>query len=280
VPGAYRLQRASQWAFCDFLLRVYGSERVARTLNVLGRLHIRAVIRDRRLRRALVPDYTLGCKRIMLSNNFYPALNRSNVDLVPHPVREVRRNSVVAADGSEHEADVLIWATGFHVSDLPFTDRIRGRSGETLAQVWGDNPSAYLGTAISGFPNAFMLFGPNVGTASAFAMLEGQLNHLIAAVSALRANGLAQMEIRPEVQRAYKQECNRRLARSTWNAGGCTSYYMDAKGENYSVFPGTMRELVRRGAAFSLDDHVTVPERNGQPVERAASTAAPRGESR
>jgi cyclohexanone monooxygenase len=193
-----------------------------------------------------------GCKRILLSNSFYPALQRENVELVPHGIPEVRESAVVAADGTVHEVDTIIWGTGFFVSDLPFTKRIRGGDGRMLAETWAGNPSAYLGTSIAGFPNAFMLFGPNIGTASAFPMLEGQLNHVTAAVRAMREQGLTSIEIKPDVLRAYKAHVNERLADSAWNAGGCTSYYMDSTGANYSVYPGTMRELVRTGARFDL----------------------------
>jgi cation diffusion facilitator CzcD-associated flavoprotein CzcO len=255
-PKLVRWTRAAQWLGCDWMLKQYADHRlVRRRLNWIGRVHLWAAIRDRRLRAELTPDWTLGCKRMLLSNHWYPTLRRSNVRLVPHGIRELRAHSVVAADGSEHEVDTVIWATGFHVSDLPFTERVRGRDGRTLAQVWGDNPSAYFGTSIAGFPNAFMLFGPNIGTVSAFPMLEGQLNHVTRAVRTWRERGLASIEVTAEAQRADKAEANARLAGSTWNAGGCTSYYLDRSGENYSVYPGTMRELVTRGAEFRPDHY-------------------------
>jgi cation diffusion facilitator CzcD-associated flavoprotein CzcO len=244
--------RRAQWVFSDFLLKLYADHRLARLMNVLGHAHLRLVVRDRTLRRALTPDYAFGCKRILLSNSFYPALQRDNVDLVPHGIREVRENEVVAADGSVHEVDTIIWGTGFFVSDLPFTERVRGRDGRTLAETWDGNPSAYLGTSIAGFPNAFMLFGPNIGTVSAFPMLEGQLNHVTAAVRTMREKSLTSIDLTLDVLRSYTAGVDERLAGSAWNSGGCTSYYMDSTGANYSVYPGTMRELVDTGARFDL----------------------------
>jgi cation diffusion facilitator CzcD-associated flavoprotein CzcO len=255
VPGALTGMRQAEWLFSDLLLKLYSDHRAARLLNLLGRAHLRATVRDPALRRALTPEYAFGCKRILLSNTFYPALRRPNVELVPHGLREVREHAVVAADGTIHEVDTIIWGTGFFVSDLPFTERIHGRDGRSLAQTWAGNPSAYFGTSISGFPNAFMLFGPNIGTVSAFPMLEGQLNHLTAAVRALRTHQLSSIDIKPEIVRAYKDKVNTRLANSTWNAGGCTSYYLDSTGANYSVYPGTMRQLVREGSRFDLDTY-------------------------
>lgn len=255
-PALLRWMRSAQWAGCDWMLTQYADHRlVRRRMNWIGRLHLLATIRDRRLRAQLTPDWALGCKRMLLSNSWYPTLRRPHVRLVPHEIREVRERSVVAADGSEHRVDTIIWATGFHVSDLPFTDRVRGRDGRTLAEVWGDNPSAYFGTSISGFPNAFMLFGPNIGTVSAFPMLEGQLNHVTRAVRTWRERGASGIEVTAEAQREYKRQANARLARSTWNAGGCTSYYLDRSGENYSVYPGTMRELVAQGADFRAEHY-------------------------
>ncbi|HTK63194.1 MAG TPA: NAD(P)/FAD-dependent oxidoreductase [Pseudonocardia sp.] len=278
LPGAHAVARRAQWVFSDLLLKLYADHRLARLLNLLGRAHLRAVVRDPELRRALTPDYAFGCKRILLSNSFYPALQRDNVELVPYGIREVRENAVVAADGSVHEVDTIIWGTGFFVSDLPFTERIRGRDGRTLAQTWAGNPSAYLGTSVAGFPNAFMLFGPNIGTVSAFPMLEGQLNHVTAAVRAMRERGLTSVEMKPDVLRDYKAGVDERLAGSTWNAGGCTSYYMDATGTNYSVYPGTMRELVREGARFDVGVYDTrsaqVPDPSDHHGETGREVAA------
>lgn len=257
VPRAMAATRWVQWVGCDLLLKAYAHHRLARLLNSLGRAHLRLAVPDRQLRRDLTPDYAFGCKRIMVSNTYYPALRRGNVELVPHGLREVQENAVVAADGSVHQVDTIIWGTGFFVSKLPFTDRIYRADGRSLAQTWGDNPSAYFGMSIAGFPNAFMLFGPNIGTVSAFPMLEGQLNHLTAAVRAMEREGLSSIEIKPEAQRAYKNRANVRLANSTWNAGGCASYYLDASGQNYSVYPGTMRELVTEGARFDLGAYRT-----------------------
>jgi cation diffusion facilitator CzcD-associated flavoprotein CzcO len=276
-PGVVAATRRAQWSACDLLLKAYADHRLARLFNWLGRAHLRVAVPDRTLRRHLTPDYAFGCKRIMVSNTYFRALRRDNVDLVPHGLREVRPNAVVAADGSVHEVDTIIWGTGFFVSKLPFTDRIFGADGRSLAETWGDNPSAYFGMSIAGFPNAFMLFGPNVGTVSAFPMLEGQINHLTAAVRAMEREGLSSIEVRPDVLRAYKADVNARLANSTWNAGGCSSYYMDASGENYSVYPGTMRELVAEGARFDLNAYRTT--RAGRAVETTSEwpdeTSAP-----
>jgi len=205
--------------------------------------------------------HTVGRKRPGLDNHYYATLRRPNVKVVPYGLAEVQSNSVVAADGSEHEVDVVIFATGFHVvSSLPFADQIGGRSGRTLGEDWGDEPNASLGTSIAGFPNAFMPFGPNSAGPSGFATSEAQVKHLVRAVRTMKLQKLSQIEVKPDVQNALKQECDTRLAGSSWNAGGCSGYCLSPAGTNCFVWPGTMKEFLDRGIAFSLDDYVTTPK--------------------
>jgi cyclohexanone monooxygenase len=228
---------------------------------------MRRAVRDRRLRRILTPRYVIGCKRVLVSNDFYPALAQPDVEVIPEAVAEVREHSVVGVGGTEREVDTVIYATGFHVTDLPVAERVRGRDGRTLADVWQGSPRAYLGTAISGFPNAFMLFGPNVGSASAFVMLDAQLRYVTAALRALRGEGLGSIDVRPEVQDAFKAWADRRLEGTTWLAGGCSSYYIDAAGRNAAAWPGTMASLRRRLSRFELSDYACEPVR--EPVAPA-----------
>jgi cation diffusion facilitator CzcD-associated flavoprotein CzcO len=247
--------RRAQWLTFDAFLWTHADVRRARMLEPIAKSYLRYTVRDRAMRAALTPDYAFGCKRTLLTSAFLPALTKPNVRLVPHAIREVRERSVVSADGVEHAVDAIIWGTGFHVADHPALDRIRGRDGRTLTETWNGNPRAYLGSSMAGFPNAFMIFGPNVATGSGFATLEGQLNHITGAIRRLRAADAASIEVRPEAVRAFKAEVERRLAPSTWVAGGCASYYKDATGENYSVWPGTLSGFVRRTARFDPDKY-------------------------
>lgn len=185
-PVAQRAMRWTQFQFDDVMLQGYLHVRIARLLNVLGRAHLFATVRDRTLRKALTPDYDTGCKRIMISNAYYPSLTKPNVDVVPHGIREVRPNSIIAADGSEHHVDTIIWATGFHTLDPPFLSRLFGRDAKTLIETWNDNPRAYMGTSVTGFPNAYMMWGPNAGTGCNFVMIEAQLNYTVEALRAPR----------------------------------------------------------------------------------------------
>ncbi len=255
-PALQELQRQLWWGFFDISLWVSLRPRFVWIANFLGKMNIRRSIKDPELRRALTPDYPFGCKRGMFSNDYYPALAKPNVKLVPHGLSEVKPHSVVAADGSEHEVDVLIYGTGFHVSDLPIAERVRGRDGRTMAQTWDGAPRALYGTSVVDFPNAFMIFGPNIGSISAFVMLESQLNYIVSAMTQMRSRGLDSIEVKPESVEEFKSYVEQRLSGSVFRAG-CSSYYQDSKGGIYSVWPGTMRSMSRTLKSCDLSDYVT-----------------------
>jgi cation diffusion facilitator CzcD-associated flavoprotein CzcO len=252
-PSTQRIMRRLQLEIADAVLRVYGRVELARPLGVVGRAHLWLTVRDRKLRAVLTPNYVPGCKRVLLDNHFYRAVVQPNVTVVAHGLKEIRPGSVIASDWSEHEVDTIIWATGFHHSDHPIAKQIRGRDGRTLEQTWGDNPKAYMGASTAGFPNAFMLYGPNAGTASCFLMLEAQLNFVIATVLHMRKYGIASLHIRPEVVDHWKRDMQAKLVRSTWVKGGCNSWYRDISGDIYSLYGGSMRDMLNRSHQFDPD---------------------------
>jgi cation diffusion facilitator CzcD-associated flavoprotein CzcO len=219
--------------------------------------HLRRNVRDPLLRAALTPDHTLGCKRILFSNDWYPALTQPNVELVAHPLTEVRPNGVLGADGIERPVDTLILSTGFTITDLPIAARIRGRQGQTLGEQWQGSPQGYLGTMVSGFPNLFIVLGPNVGNghSSATVLMEMQIGYLIRALKTLARHGLRSADVRTETQDDFNADVQRRLQKTVWNAGGCSSYYLDANGRNSTIFPGSTLELRRRLSRFDRAAH-------------------------
>lgn len=257
IPMLQRLTRLAVWAGLDAMILVTHHRRLAALVQPVARWNLRRGISDPAMRRAVTPRYTIGCKRVLISNDYYPALAQDNVRLVPHAVREIRERSVVDVTGTEHDVDTIIFGTGFHVTDLPIAERVRGIAGRSLAEVWDGSPRAYKGTTISGFPNAFMLFGPNIGTASAFVMLDAQLTYVVDALRTMRERGWTAVDVRPEAQARDKARVDTRLRRSAWNAGGCTSYYLDAKGANASVFPGTMLRMKRVLSQFDAEAYDT-----------------------
>jgi cation diffusion facilitator CzcD-associated flavoprotein CzcO len=251
-PTAQRALRAAEYAGMEALGVGFRHPRILRAVQRIGLWHLRRTIKDPVLRRALTPDYTLGCKRLLMSNTYYRSLAKPNVAVHPTAVREVRGNVVVGADGSESEVDAIVFGTGFHILDMPIASHVRDAEGRTLNDVWQGSPQAYLGTSVSGFPNLFLLLGPNLGTghSSAFAILESQLAYVLDAVTAIRRNNWSSVDVRKEVQDAYNAEVQRALRTTVYNAGGCSSYYLDANGRNSFSWPWSTPAMSRRIRAF------------------------------
>lgn len=252
-PMTQRLLRAGQLLFADSLIRAYLHVRIARLLNVVGRLHLLVLVRDRKLRRVLTPTHDTGCKRIMISNDYLPAVVKDNVNVVPHGLREIRAHSIVTTDGNEHPVDTIVWSTGFHAVDPPFIEHLYGRDGRSLAEVWQRNPRAYMGASINGFPNAFMMWGPNSGTGCNFVMVEAQLNYVIAAIKAMRCSKASSLDIKEDVVTRWKAEMNYKMSASTWTQGGCQSWYQDDAGEIHAIYGGDMFGFLRRGRKVHMD---------------------------
>lgn len=240
IPGLQRVVRALQYASREFqVVGLTRSRAALAPIKAIGRAHLAMQVRDRRLRAAVTPRFEIGCKRILLSNTWYPALARENVDLVTEPITRVGPTGIVTADGAEHPADVLVVATGFHVTDSPFFERVRGSDGRTLADTWAqDGMEAYKGTTVSGYPNLFVLVGPatGLGHSSMIYMIESQLNYLAGAVRTMRERHLQTVDVRDVVQDAYNEELRQGTGRSVWTTG-CRSWYLDDKGNAPAVWP-------------------------------------------
>lgn len=226
-----------------------------RFLEKVGRKHIEDAIDDPELRERLTPDYTVGCKRILPSNGWYPALAEENVDVVTTGVTAIEPNGIRDEDGTLHECDTIVFATGFYVTDLPIAERVRGRDGRSLAETWAGSMEAYLGTTVAGFPNFFLIPGPNVGLGhnSVVVMFEGQINYTIGALREMRQRGAATVEVRPEVQERYNAAIQKKLANTVWNTGGCSSWYLDRNGVNSVLYPDFTWRFRLRTAKFEPD---------------------------
>ncbi|MGY1725962.1 flavin-containing monooxygenase [Geodermatophilus sp. SYSU D01062] len=252
VPGFQRLVRAVLYLVREFL--VVGMAKNRRFLGPVGRVaraHLHRQVRDPKLREALTPDYTIGCKRILISNDYYPAVSAPNAELVTAGIAEVRPRSIVTVDGVERPTDTIVLATGFHVTDLPIARRITGRDGRTLAQVWDEGMVTNRGSAVAGFPNLFLLVGPNVGVGhtSMVYMIESQVAYVDDALRTMAAEGLDALETTPEAQEAYRELIARRSRGTVWLAGGCGSWYLDRHGHNTTLWPDftfRFRRLTRR----------------------------------
>ncbi|MCY1278591.1 Baeyer-Villiger monooxygenase [compost metagenome] len=212
--------------------------------------HLARGIRDPQLRQRLEPDYPLGCKRILISNDYYPALARPNVEVVDTPIAEVTERGVRTADGAEREVDAIIYGTGFAATDFLAPMRIVGRGGLELNEAWRSGAEAYLGISVSGFPNLFVLYGPNtnLGHNSILYMLESQFAYVLGCLKALDERGLRWLDLKPEVQRRFNQRLQKQVRRTVWEQG-CTSWYKTAEGKNTVNWPGftlTYRQQTRR----------------------------------
>ncbi|MBT2382436.1 NAD(P)/FAD-dependent oxidoreductase [Streptomyces sp. ISL-11] len=272
VPGAQRAIRAGQYGLQEGFGHAFRHPRLVGPVQAASRAYLRLAVRDRVLRRALTPGYRLGCKRLLTSSTYYPALAEPHVHLHPTAVSAVRGNRVIGADGTEAEADVLILATGFRVGELPLARSVHGTDGRTLHETWGeDGPQAYLGTSVSGFPNLFLLLGPNLlsGSSSAITVLEAQLAYLCSALAHLRLGSHTSMDVRPAVQAAYNAAVQEALRTTVYNTGGCSSYYFGPGGRNTFCWPWSTGRLVRRLNHFRAADYTYRASSGPAPAPRA-----------
>ncbi len=208
---------------------------------------LRKEIGDSDLRERLLPDYPLGCKRVLISNDWLATLARDDVEVVTDPIRELTHDGVIAADGTEHPADVVIFGTGFATNDFLAPMKIAGVGGRDLNEAWRDGAEAHLGLSVTGFPNMFILYGPNtnLGAGSIITILESQIAYVMEAVRALERTGARWIEVREDAQSSFNDDLQRRLTESVWTAG-CTNWYRAPSGKVTNNWPGTTSEYRRR----------------------------------
>ena len=260
IPGWRELYRqAIYWrlegraiAFTDFPKLMHIAEKE-------GKRHIAAQIADAALRERVTPKYRPGCKRVLLSNDYYPAITQPNVELVDTPIAALAPGVLRLEGGRELELDALVYGTGFAVHDYLGGVQIHGRDGVELGELWSHGAEAYLGTAIAGFPNMFMIVGPNSGLGhnSMIVMIEGQAHYAVEAIQLARARDVA-LVVKPQVQRAYNEWLQSKNATAVW-ASGCRSWYLDDEGRNTTIYPGFTVGFRRRTAKVRLEDFELSP---------------------
>ena len=258
-PALQRLVRASIYWRLEGRALGFAKPAILRLAEPLVRYHITRSVRDPQLRAALIPDYRMGCKRILLSNDYYPALQRPNVEVVTTAIDHVEPGGIRTRDGTLHPADTIVLGTGFRVSEYLSAITITGAGGLDLNHLWRDGPGAYLGITVAGFPNLFLLMGPNTGLGhnSMIFMIEAQARYTLQCIQALRgAAGLRALDVRPEILSAFNAELQAKLRRSVW-ATGCQSWYQTAAGHNSAVWPGFTVDYWRRTRRLRLADFAT-----------------------
>ena len=203
------------------------------------------------------PDYRIGCKRVLFTSEWYTTLKRPNVELITGTAPSVTENALVDAHGIEHEVDAIIWGTGFKSHDFVAPMEIRGLDGRELGEVWGDTPQAYLGTTVAGFPNMFILYGPNTnhGAGSVPYTHECQIDYILDAVDRLRAGGYRFIDLEPRVMNDWRAEMDTRSAATAWTRGGCSSWYLNRNGTNTNNWPGPWLEYKRRTQAIDPGEY-------------------------
>ncbi|MYS57333.1 NAD(P)-binding domain-containing protein [Streptomyces sp. SID5468] len=260
-PVLRRLVRtAVYWLRESWLLCFAGPVHRAVSTCVAGlaRAHMRRQIPERDLRRRLTPAYPLGCKRVLLSNDYYPALRRAGVELVTDPISEITDSSVVTRAGTARPADVIVLATGFRVDRPAIARRIVGQGRRRLSDAWSDGMAADRNIMVAGFPNMFLLLGPNsgLGHASLTLLLEAQLDYVLDCLARMSRRGLAQVEVLPETQRAYTARLHQYVQRTLWLPHLCRSWYLDPRnGHNTAVWPRSVRSYRAMTRRFSFDGH-------------------------
>jgi cation diffusion facilitator CzcD-associated flavoprotein CzcO len=249
-PLVRRLDRASLFAFNEFGAAAMTRHRwLLPLLRVAGRRQIEAAIEDPELRRKVTPTDEIGCKRVMLTDDWYPALTEPNVELVTERIDAVTPGGIRDATGRERAADVLVLATGFASHDFVAPMEIRGREGRSLKEEWGEVPRAYLGLSAPGFPNMFLLYGPNTngGTGSVVFTIEAGIGHVLAALRELDSVGASRIEVRREPAERFDRELRDALAGTVWHSG-CSNWYVDEDGNDPSQWPWLWSAYRRRTA--------------------------------
>jgi cation diffusion facilitator CzcD-associated flavoprotein CzcO len=262
VPLLQRAARALIALRNDVMLAFFRVPRLRPLMRDFGKAHLKRSVPDYELRKKLTPKYDMGCKRILLSDDYLPAMTQPNVDVVTHGVVEVRPHSVVDAAGAEHPVDVLIFGTGFHVANPPMAKHIFGRGGQSLADAWAGSPKAHVGTTITGFPGFFLLMGPNTGTGhtSVIGIIESQIAHVLGALAHMkRSPHVAAVEPTAEALAQFVRQVDDKMQNTVWTAGSCSSWYLDETGRNSTLWPTSTRAFHKRVAPFNPREYSEVP---------------------
>ena len=259
VPAAQRAVRGFHYWSSEFLaVPALMKPAGGKLLKKMAVKHLETQVPDPELRAKLTPSFKPGCKRLTPSNEYLPAIASPTTTLVTSGIERMVPAGIVTKDGTTHELDVIILATGFRVTDNTFPELVIGRDGRTLRQTWDDGGmGAYNGTTFAGFPNFFMLAGPNtgIGHTSLVYMIEAQFPYVLDALRLMKDRGIASVDVRPDVQLAYNEMLQRKLSPTVWNTGGCKSWYLDKNGHNSTIWPDYTFKFAQRLRRFDLESY-------------------------
>lgn len=256
-PLALRAKRFGMYALSELFgpMIFLDSKRLSALGEGLSLRHLHAQVRDPELRRKLTPHFQFGCKRILISDDYWASFSRENVELVTEPIAEIRREGIETKDGRLHEVDAIVLATGFAVGLARAPFAVTGRGGRTLDQAWQHGAVAYKGMTVSGFPNWFTLMGPNTGPGhtSVLVFTEAQIEHALQAIRKIRDEKLRYVDVRQDVQDRYNEGIQARMPHMVWHT--CKSWYLSADGSNHALYPGFAFEYALRARRFRARDY-------------------------
>lgn len=276
-PALRKLYRARLYLTNEIRVWPMFNPVIAKIGNALAKLHINYYIKDSELRKKLTPDYTIGCKRVLISNKWYPMFNKKNVNLITDGIVEIKENSVVDAAGNEREVDAIILGTGFLVDPRSYMQnfKVLGLPGHDILDDWKDGAEAYLGNTVHGYPNLFQLVGPNSGLGhnSIIFMIESQVHYILKCMQELEWRDMSYLNVKKEAQAEFNQELQERLKGTVWQSG-CSSWYQQMGGKNFVLWPASTLAFWRRNREINCYhyDWVSVGEKSIKQIseERAA----------
>ncbi|MGW0007448.1 flavin-containing monooxygenase [Nocardia grenadensis] len=260
IPGMLLVERLGWWLTAEISsLGLVELPIISRLVARIAARNLTENVDDPGLRAALTPDYPIACKRVLFSSDYYPALTRRNVEVTTSDITEITPRGVRTADGTLHEADVIIYGTGFKGTEFLWPMRITGRDGRELAEVWSAGAHAYYGITVPEFPNLFMVYGPNtnLGVGSIIYMIESQSRYIRQAVELLAGTPGHVLEVRADAERAFNDALQKRLERTPWNF--CSSWYRNAAGKITNNWPGTVTRYRRRVRRLDPRDYTLTP---------------------
>ena len=255
---------------------ILDSPLLSKVFERAGRYNIKRGIRDLELRKKLLPKFQFGCKRMMISSDFYPTLEKDNVELLDSGIQQVNAHSIVTNDGVEHPVDCIVLATGFNLGLASSPFEISGLGGRSLNDEWAETGAlAYKGVSISGYPNWFMIMGPNTGPGHTSVLIytEAQINYNMQGIKAVMDQDLKYVNVNAKVQSDYNDGIQRRMKYTVWTSGSCSSWYLNSDGSNHALYPGFATEYTRRIRKFRQAEYARIRYDKEELQERVKATA-------
>jgi cation diffusion facilitator CzcD-associated flavoprotein CzcO len=256
LPITQQLMRGSVYGIFETINGGIQSPAAMTQFQKLAQWHLNYHIKNPQLREKLTPHFIIGCKRILQSNNWYPALAQDNVNVIASGLAEIKGHTLIASNGDQCEADVIILGTGFEIAEPPIAKRVFNRFGQRMSDVWQGSPEGYMGTMVENCPNGFLMFGPNIAvSSSAFIIIEAQLGYIIDAINQAIRLGIRTIEPDPDQTKIFNEDVQAALQTTVWNKGGCQSYFIDRNGRNSTVWPWTTFKLREKMKNFNLREY-------------------------